>query len=423
MKKTLTLDGVTSIIVKQSPHSLDRWCWLNNKSGADAFMSCIDPQCTDKADEVVCIPAGEARRLDTANYKTLYLRGTGDVEISVSAYIDCPFKRASKGGGTSLSGSASYTINNAVDYPLLGLSLYGRSAQDGTPTPDAPVDIVSVGDNGFDIILKNDKHFNLLSVRDNGGDIITKQPVSATVKVGEVAKYSVTATGEGLTYQWQLSKNGGNTWSNTGVTGNKTSTITLPKAEVSSDGFQYRCVVTDSNGNSETSSEATLYIVSDDVAVKTGSIVLPSALCGIPVDSGGNYTDKNGQQWLCDELIYNADGTGKIIKRTAKIDSYNGEAITTPYISTTGALTTGAAVIYQPDTPQISILSTADVMALSALQTYSGTTNISNSDSADMNVKYCTDKNLSEYVMPVITNMQAQIDELKSAVLSLGGNI
>ena len=37
-------------------------------------------------------------------------------------------------------------------------------------------------------------------------------------------------------------------------------------------------------------------------------------LCGIPVDSDGNYTDNNGQQWVCDELIYNADGTGKIKK-------------------------------------------------------------------------------------------------------------
>lgn len=157
--------------------------------------------------------------------------------------------------------------------------------------------------------------------------------------------------------------------------------------------------------------------------MKSGSIILPDILCGIPVDSGGKYTDKNGQRWVCDEFVYNADGTGKIIKRTSKIDSYNGEAITTPYISTTGALTTGAAVIYQLDTPQISILSTADVMALSALQTYSGATTISNNGNVDMVISYCTDKSLSEYVMPVITNMQAQIDELKSAVLSLGGNV
>ena len=56
-------------------------------------------------------------------------------------------------GGETVSGESSYTISNAVDYPLLGLNLYGKSVQDGTPTPDAPVDIVSVGDNGFDYTL------------------------------------------------------------------------------------------------------------------------------------------------------------------------------------------------------------------------------------------------------------------------------
>ncbi|MCI5752109.1 MAG: hypothetical protein MR038_06470 [Oscillospiraceae bacterium] len=172
------------------------------------------------------------------------------------------------------------------------------------------------------------------------------------------------------------------------------------------------------------SDETTLYIVSDDCEIKTSSIAADALpLCGIPVDSGGNYTDSTGQQWICDTLVYNADGTGKIIKRTAKIDSYNGEAITAPFISTTGSLTTGATVIYQTDAPQEIALTAADVSALMQLHTYSGVTNITNSNSAEMDVKYCTDKALSEYVMPVITNMQAQIDELKSAVLSLGGNV
>ena len=28
----------------------------------------------------------------------------------------------------------------------------------------------------------------------------------------------------------------------------------------------------------------------------------PTGLPGIPVASGGNYTDQNGQQWVCDEV-------------------------------------------------------------------------------------------------------------------------
>lgn len=34
------------------------------------------------------------------------------------------------------------------------------------------------------------------------------------------------------------------------------------------------------------------------------SIRLPYALPGIPVSSGGNYTDANGQQWICDEIDF-----------------------------------------------------------------------------------------------------------------------
>ena len=43
--------------------------------------------------------------------------------------------------------------------------------------------------------------------------------------------------------------------------------------------------------------------------------------------------------------------TGAKTKRIEKIASYAGESITTPYLSTTGALTTGATVLYQLATP------------------------------------------------------------------------
>ena len=423
MIKTLTLDGLTSVTIKQSAYDMARFCWVNNRSDADVFASCVNADCTENADEVRRIPAGEFGMLDTESYETLYLNGSGTVEIVTTAFLVCPFGEGKKGGGTSLSGSASYTISNAVDYPLLGLSLYGKSVQDGTPTPETPIDIVSVGDNGFDIISKGDTHFNLLSVRDNGSEIITKQPVSAAVKIGVTAPFSVTATGTGLKYQWQILTKGSTTWKNSGSGGNTTDTLTA-SIDDNWRGAKVRCIVTDANGNREISNEAAIYVVSNDYEAKTSSIATDALpLCGIPVESGGNYTDSNGQMWICDELIYNADGTGKIIKRTAKIDSYNGESVSGVYISSTGGLDTGATVIYQIDTPQEIELTAADVSALMQLHTYNGMTNISNSGNADMDVKYCTDKALSEYVMPVITNMQAQIDELKSAVLSLGGNI
>lgn len=46
-------------------------------------------------------------------------------------------------------------------------------------------------------------------------------------------------------------------------------------------------MVSDNNGNSQT------------LTINT-----PNGLCGIPVDTGGNYTDSTGQQWICDEVDF-----------------------------------------------------------------------------------------------------------------------
>lgn len=88
------------------------------------------------------------------------------------------------------------SVDDAFSAPLCGLTVYGKSTQDGTPTPDAPVPIVSAGDGG-------------------------------TIAV---------TLGDG---------------------GGKVQTLTL---------------------------------------------LTPNGLPGIPVTSGGNYTDQSGQQWVCDEV-------------------------------------------------------------------------------------------------------------------------
>ena len=48
-------------------------------------------------------------------------------------------------------------------------------------------------------------------------------------------------------------------------------------------------------------------------------ISTPNGLAGVPVDSGGNYTDENGQQWVCDEIVRYADGTGKYVQNVYTI--------------------------------------------------------------------------------------------------------
>ena len=47
-------------------------------------------------------------------------------------------------------------VDDAFPAPLCGLTVYGRSTQDGTPTPDAPVPIVSAGDSGTIVVTLSD---------------------------------------------------------------------------------------------------------------------------------------------------------------------------------------------------------------------------------------------------------------------------
>ncbi len=96
---------------------------------------------------------------------------------------------------------------------------------------------------------------------DNGvGPKITKQPADATVELGETVSFSVTATGTApLKYQWQSRQGATGTWSNSGLPDAKTDTITFT-ATTGLHGWQFRCVVTDGNGNPKTSEPATLKV-------------------------------------------------------------------------------------------------------------------------------------------------------------------
>lgn len=63
----------------------------------------------------------------------------------------------------------------------------------------------------------------------------------------------------------------------------------------------------------ECGSEATDFVPYQDL--RSTQFSTPNSLLGLPVDSGGNYTDSNGQQWVCDEMDF---GRGKHVQRVKK---------------------------------------------------------------------------------------------------------
>src|SRR5699024_1367959 len=103
------------------------------------------------------------------------------------------------------------------------------------------------------------------------------------------------------------------------------------------------------------------------------SIQTPNGLPGILVDSGGNFTDETGQQWLCDEVDFER---GVYRKTVGVIENYQGESVNEPYISTTGQLSIGAKVIYPLSQQEETPLTDSQLQAYKALMSYDGTTKI-----------------------------------------------
>lgn len=106
---------------------------------------------------------------------------------------------------------------------------------------------------------------------------ISAHPLDVTVSAGATATFTITASGKNLKYQWQTLQVGAAEWKNTTLTGYNTATLKV-SADVSKSGRQYRCVITDGNGNSMVSNAATLTVTSgpsiktqpSDVTVNSG---------------------------------------------------------------------------------------------------------------------------------------------------------
>ena len=182
------------------------------------------------------------------------------------------------------------SVDDAFPAPLCGLSVYGRSTQTGTPTPDAPVPIVSAGDSGT------------IAVKVTG-----KNRMPPNLKYNDVVEcYVKKNTPITLVFKGDLISQGGNIlfydednnqcWF--GIDKGKavhhiTYTVNLTR-------FKYLL--------SEMASEnvcLTWNASSPDYEPYREQLLTlptPTGLPGIPVTSGGNYTDSTGQQWVCDEV-------------------------------------------------------------------------------------------------------------------------
>lgn len=125
----------------------------------------------------------------------------------------------------------------------------------------------------------------------------TTNPSNLAVNNGYSATFTVVATGSSpITYQWQISTNGGTTWSN--ISGETSATYTRTTALYADNNAQFRCVATNTNGTVN-SSVAVLTVSPLNITVYMSSardkiyIVADRDLAASPSSSG--YTLSGGR--------------------------------------------------------------------------------------------------------------------------------
>ena len=137
----------------------------------------------------------------------------------------------------------------------------------------------------------------------------------------------------------------------------------------------------------------------------------PDGLPGIPVNSGGNFVDADGQQWICNYRDYDAK---KDIKAIEYIASYNNESVGDIWMSTTGQLTVGASVLYALDTPIETPIPADELAAYRALHTYDGTTVLTPDNAlASLEVDYIVKP--KAYIEKKLAAIEQKIQEIAAA--------
>ena len=105
---TVTLTGAAEKITLPAVYG---WVWVKNMSEGDIFAG-LSEDISEGADGVMVIPSGECGRIQTDGFLSVYLLGSGNVQIVGQNYADCPFKASAKGGGSGGSGGGMELIGS-----------------------------------------------------------------------------------------------------------------------------------------------------------------------------------------------------------------------------------------------------------------------------------------------------------------------
>ena len=130
---------------------------------------------------------------------------------------------------------------------------------------------------------------------------ITAQPKAVSANVGATATFKITATGTGLKYEWQFSKDGGKTWGSWDIFEN----VLSVKATAVRNGYYFRCVVTDDNGTTLISNKVKLEVTAPKITAQPeavsgyvgGSAEFTVAATGATLSCKWQFSKDGGSTW------------------------------------------------------------------------------------------------------------------------------
>ena len=207
--------------------------------------------------------------------------------------------------GVSVAKEGTVVRNdNAAALPFAGLRLFGKTTQNGTPTPDAPVELVSIENPEIGVAGKN-----LLPIGTVTFEVTKSYDPELPIPAGEywLSCHTESTDTDGDNSTIVFLNNGQNVLYLPMKRGDVSRKITLKD---SVDRVQLCAAYNNTQGVGDTATWANVQLERSDKFTGYEAYKEPQAaflnyeLRGIPVASGGNYTDENGQQWVCDEVDF-----------------------------------------------------------------------------------------------------------------------
>lgn len=248
-----------------------------------------------------------------------------------------------------ISGGGIIQVKDSVKLPIQNLRVFGKSEQNGVPAPDAPVQIVNVGEKGnikINITGKNLVQGRMYYVNYSNGTLFVSD-INREARL----PYAPERETQGIGYV--IPCRAGKTYTVSVKNPNENATVAiaeyadinmaakhanaLGRSQPRPDNVSYTAksdgiivcgiagVWTNGTTTIHKCTESELLQVEEgamateyEVPAEHQSLALftPNGLLGLKVEENGNYTDENGQQWIADEIDL---ARGKYVQRIRKL--------------------------------------------------------------------------------------------------------